>query len=173
MDAELAQLTVAGLFLATGLGHATRPGSLVSALSAYRLISRRIAPIAAAAVVALELAVPIVLVLLGPEARALLLLLAAVAAFGAALMAIDLATGNRSHGCGCFGDLGGTMTWSMPFRSGIVAVSATWVAIVAPPLQFMPREVALVSFFAITAAWVFIISALSLRRAFHENSLGL
>ena len=132
MGLELAALLIAGLFVASGLGHIHEHAGFVATLRAYRLMPAAVAPWAAAAVIVVEIGAASLIVVAGTVAQAGLVMLAGIAAVGAILITFDLVVGNRSHACGCLGGGHGSLSWWLPLRSAVIAACAAAVAMLGP-----------------------------------------
>lgn len=113
-------------------------------------------------------AAPLVLVS-GPVARAGLVTLAGVAAVGGTLIAFDLATGNRSHGCGCLGGGHGALSWWLPLRSAAVAGCAVALAAVVPSASALPLPAGALLLLGLTFGWAVLIAATRLRATSGER----
>jgi len=163
MGVELAALLIAGLFVASGLGHIRDYAGFAATLSAYRLVPTAAARWTAAAVIAVELGAAGLIVAMGPVAQAGLATLAGIAAVGAILITFDLVTGNRAHACGCLSGAHGSLSWWLPLRSAVVAACAVLVAVLGPSSGALAPVAAVFLLVALSLGWIVVVAATSLR----------
>lgn len=162
MGVELAALLIAGLFVASGLGHIRDYAGFASTLSAYRLVPIAAGRWTAAAVIAVEVGAAGLVVATGPVAQAGLVMLGGLAAAGAILITFDFLTGNRSHGCGCLGDAHGSLSGWKAFRSAVVAACAVSLAVLGPSSGALRPVAGALLLMALTLGWIVVIAATTL-----------